>query len=171
MSEVVSSTVYQHPARLKMKPSFRDGMKARVLKTQKLISYFLNINTCTRFIKVENTHWSKQNMLHLLENMVAVLFENHRSKRTEASTASVGILEYMEYCSSIGHPRIANQSECLILICLKITTGKGQKKSSNRKKCAKWQLKGCAVFVANKKGKWHNRQGVEKNRDFWKGSV
>lgn len=66
-----------------------DGMKARVLKTQMLISYFLNIKTYIRFIKVENTHWSKQSMLHLLENMVAVLFENHRSKRTEASTASV----------------------------------------------------------------------------------
>lgn len=56
----------------------------------------------------------------------------------------------MEYCSSIGHQMIADQSEGLILICLKIT-GKGQK-SSICKKCAKWQLRGCTVFVANKKG-------------------
>lgn len=42
-------------------------MKARVLKTEHL----QNINT--RFIKVEKAHGNKHNMLHLLENMAAVL--------------------------------------------------------------------------------------------------
>lgn len=46
---------------------------------------------------------------------------------------------------------MVDQSKCLILICVKITTGKGQK-GTNRKKCAKWELKGRTAIVANKKG-------------------
>lgn len=61
-----------------------DDMKAHVLKTQLLICvffffpfllnsfFFFNIKNYTRFIKVENTHWNENDMLHLLENMVAV---------------------------------------------------------------------------------------------------
>lgn len=56
-----------------------DDMKARVLKTQMLIS--CTIKVYTRFVKVENTHWFKQNMLHQLENAVEVPFK-HKSKRT-----------------------------------------------------------------------------------------
>lgn len=56
-----------------------DDMKARVLKTQMLIS--CTIKVYTRFVKVENTHWFKQNMLHQLENAVEVPFK-HKSKQT-----------------------------------------------------------------------------------------
>lgn len=57
-----------------------DDMKARVLKTQMLIS--CTIKVYTRFVKVENTHLFEQNMLRLLENTLAVPFK-HKSKRMQ----------------------------------------------------------------------------------------
>lgn len=90
-------------------------------------------------------------MLHLLENMVAVPVEKaQKHKDGNARRSSL-----KEYCSPLvtaaWQQMMADQSECLILICVKIRTGKGQK-GTNRKKCAKWQLKGRTATVANKKG-------------------
>ena len=103
-------------------------MKAHVLKTQTDFFFcFFNIKTYTRFIKVENTHWSKQNMLHLLENMVAVPFEKPQ-KREDRSVRCPSLREYWSPLLIIAWQQMmANRSKCLTSVCVK-------KKKNNRKR-------------------------------------